>query len=553
MEAGSGSIVLSSDNLNIDEIYPFGRADGSKEDFDKFIPFTNQMAWGGLALRKDDISVPAIIGRKGSGKTYYLRRIEDHGIQRDDIYVVRSNSKAPDPELIRRLGSELDPNDGSSVWQLFWRRAIIFSLTSLFLCTRPSGEQSRFLGNVKISREEFYRRYSDIFDEDEFLTSIEIFTAANNILNRFANRDDLLEYLKLKWWSNLEGELGLALERCPPICYYLDHFDDDLRQGPGLFIDCQKGLYYTIQDLKKSDYFANRLHITTTMRDIVWAAVMESEHLTKQLDQYRAILHWSPAAARTYFGRKVALLPSQFAIMNNHDEVRSLESWLGFSEVENVDFGVTEEVFSYILRHTHNVPRELNLVGHRICMQIALVKEFGAPLSAREFREQVNYISGKFGAELLKVTQHYIASSAYSTRYVHEIYHGHTESNFHISAHVEKVLDAFLTDLGKDVFSFSELQTSLDRYQNEIAEEGDSAKYAQYKIENALWLQGLLGYRTYSEQNKLSEDIFHSNGNFDQLFIPRNQDHYVLHPSLKGNIKLKKAGERPIGGKWNHS
>lgn len=535
-----------------DDFFPFGRADGSKEDFDRFITFTNQVAWNGLALRKDDISVPAIIGRKGSGKTYYLRRLEDHGVQRKDIYVVRSNAKAPNPVKIRNIGSSLSANSGSSSWQTFWRRSILYALSSQFLCHKPTSEQKQYFGGIKVNKGELQRQYSDIFEDDTFQTSMGVFTAADIILNRYPEPDELEEYLALSAWPNFEGELAQLLEKCPPICFYLDHFDDNLRQAPGIFIDCQKGLFYAIQDLKKSNYFSNRLHVTTTMRDIVWAAVMESEHLTKAMDEYRSILHWNPRAAKVYFTEKVRSLHPQFAVKPNHAKEPSIETWLGFSEVENISRGVVEDVFSYILRHTHNVPRELNLVGHRICAEIALVKEFGESLSQREFRDSVNYVSRRFGAELLKVTQHYIASSAYSTKYMHELYHESEDVQLEITRHVERVLEEFLTDLGEDVFGQEHLAKSLGKFQHEIGFEGDSAKYEQFKLENALWLQGLLGYRQYTEKNRRSEDIFHSNGSFDQFFLPRNRDLYVLHPSVKENIMLNSAGDRPVGGVWSH-
>jgi hypothetical protein len=57
---------------------PFGDPDGARADIqtvmDKFVGFQGQKPWGGIASSPNDRTIRVIVGRKGAGKTVYLRR-----------------------------------------------------------------------------------------------------------------------------------------------------------------------------------------------------------------------------------------------------------------------------------------------------------------------------------------------------------------------------------------------------------------------------------------------------------------------------------------------
>ena len=78
---------------------PFGNPDGARASItqmnDGFIPFLNSAIWGGIATRKDDFTARVIVGRKGAGKTIYLRRIQDAATQDNSLYADEIQQNLP--------------------------------------------------------------------------------------------------------------------------------------------------------------------------------------------------------------------------------------------------------------------------------------------------------------------------------------------------------------------------------------------------------------------------------------------------------------------------
>jgi hypothetical protein len=120
-----------------DGINPFGEPDGSRQDFTEvnrgFVDFKDPTAWGGLATQPDDLSARILIGRKGSGKTLYLRRLRDWASRKADLYTAREEQSPPDSTLVVQFAYRCRGRVLSEVWSLAWNRAILRALTSQLL------------------------------------------------------------------------------------------------------------------------------------------------------------------------------------------------------------------------------------------------------------------------------------------------------------------------------------------------------------------------------------------------------------------------------------
>src|SRR3954452_8942074 len=101
-------MVTSSRRRRITHVSaPFGHPDGASGDLsevqDHFVDFSGGLAAGGLASRPDDRTVRVLVGKKGVGKTIYLRRLQASASDEASVFAADRESNPPSTEDVVRV------------------------------------------------------------------------------------------------------------------------------------------------------------------------------------------------------------------------------------------------------------------------------------------------------------------------------------------------------------------------------------------------------------------------------------------------------------------
>lgn len=539
----------------------FGDPDGAREDFRRFIPFEAGQAWGGLSTSKEDLSARIIVGAKGSGKTIYKRLLEGAATARGDLYVFPQTLQVPSTELVDKYGAyfsreassssniintdtvfhfseSIEDNQRTEQWQLLWRRAIFKSLASLFYAKRE-----RILEPAEnfISTEEFYDEFEELFGDRAYLTSESIFNQVNDIIFSNSSRSSIQRYLHSNLWESLERVILTNLRANRPVCYFIDAIDEDFRHSPSQWMDCQKGLFYTVMRLLKDPEIINSLHIFICIRDIVFSSVLQSEHGGRFLQsQHVRVLDWGPESASVFLRKKIEGLPSRFF---DSPRSRTVENWLGMKSIRNKVRRRHEKIEDYLLRHTRFFPRDINILGNALCKKIEECRAKKTVLSPEDIRQTVGRVSQFIGHEAIRICGNHLAVSSIPVS-GQQAFSNVAEEYPVVADWAATNLEDFIRCIGKDVFSASELRSALKDYQADFSDLAEKTKYMQYRIDTVLWQHGLLGYREHSTRGRCT---FYGTSENRPFFLPVDKQQYVFHPCLIDHLGITPVGSYPIG------
>jgi hypothetical protein len=510
---------------------PFGNPDGAKGDLRdvqaEFIDLPNRATAGDLASRPDDRTVRVLVGKKGVGKTIYLRRFQASASREDSVFAASRETTPPATQDILRITQLYDAATATESWGLIWRRAIQRSVITNLLC-RASLRQ-KLQPEIE---DELRNGTSNLIPAGRVPRPI--YAEVSDIIGSAHTAHKLDDYLKHRGWVEVEHWLARALHDAPPIYLYIDALDDHFQRAPMYWLKCQKGLFYEVMGMLE-DEMGSRLHVVVCIRDIVLSSVLRGEHGSRyRQSPHIRKLEWDFESARFFLLEKIRRLDKAFVLDPSTD---GIAGWLGRKQIYNHVREVDEQVEDYLLRHTRLIPRDIVLLGNALCQEIAKVKAAGGrELPAAVLRRVVGAAANGFADEQLRVCANQIAADQVPE---HGARNGSVDyfigSHEYSDGSAEQVV-GLLEETGKDRFDHPALLR--------LAERGREELNGYKHLLDALWQNGLLGYD--SMEPEASHAHFYASSEDDRFHLPTDKTSYVLHPCLPHRVRLEHTVSNPV-------
>ncbi len=527
MIARIGTLIKRGTTTDSDTVRESRRC---RADLDEFVAFEGQPRSAGLSTSRSDLTARVFVGRKGAGKTIYLRRQQAHAKEDDSLYVDAVQADFPPTHLVVAYNEAFDPVDQVEAWTRLWRRAIARSIFSHVIQTGYP-VYSHGVDRLLVMAD----TYSAIAPKRRTPTSV--YTELADLLTIGSFRSKRVDqYLGATLWSEFEHDLADVLARSKPISLYLDGLDEAFQQAPAPWLKCQQGLLIQVMRMLFGSVFRDRLHVAIGVRDIAYAAVLESEHGTRyRNEQHIRILDWDSEALKELLIQKINRLPSEFLMKPDDDD--PFIRWLGTGKIVNEVFDTEETVSDYLIRHARFIPRDIVQVGNDLCHGITVAKARNrTSLTDPQIREVVRTAARSFGNEQLLICANQIMidsiPKAASRSGPSDGYIGNTGYQRGLDARIRELVRTYLRD-------------RFDSYALEQFNEQGRLTIGQHvDLASVLWQNGLLGYE--SEPTPGSA-VFHSAATSEQLLVPQRKSQYFLHPCLTDSIDgLHVGGTKPV-------
>jgi hypothetical protein len=512
---------------------PFGNPDGSRaaieEVLEGFVNFGSPLVWGGLA-RDDDRKARVIVGRKGSGKTVYLRRLQAAAVKEDSLYADDIQQRVPSTESIVRFCQLFEGSIVDEKWTNLWRCAILSSVVSHLLNVSsltnliPPG----IVSDLKKEFEKILPIYKAPVTAYSQITQIIETNHTANMVRTFFNNP---------LWSALEWMIGEALKHCPPLCFFIDAVDEEFEHAPMYWLKCQLGLFYETMRMLREQKLGGRLHIFICIRDLVLSSVLRSEHRTRYFNEpHIRILNWNRNAISHLLTKKIEMLDDEH-FLGNPKKGKTLTALLGRETIKNSSRDTLEPVEQYLLRHTRLLPRDIIILGNRLCEEIQKAKRFSPdPQDEILIRSTVSEVARFIGDEQLIICGNQITSNAMPGDAARKLYSSLYTGDREYIGGVSDDLKKLISEIGKDRFSKKELENSRKKAADLFGESSDP-----YSV---LWQNGMLGYcEKYGRERRIR---FYSEEKMDEFRLPLDKDEYVFHSCLIDSVGIDAVGHSPV-------
>ncbi|WP_404351717.1 hypothetical protein LG324_03235 [Phycicoccus jejuensis] len=498
---------------------PFGKPDGASDDIN---PSRNGIVrfparFGGVARDPGDEKVRVVVGQLGSGKSLHLRRMQNHVAQDDssgDLATdVETNSQLT-TESVLKFAELLKLKGGNTEdWKALWKRGIIRSAATQILFSKhiqggagqDEGRQAlrrhlRFLGNPE--------------------TPHKVTQEVQLIIQSYDTERALRRYLSDKRWMDIDNYVADVLSQSAGLFLYIDDVDKNFRWAPALWIQCQRGLFYTVMDMLREERYRAKLHVVMALRDVAFSSVKVSEHAARYLDKTHInILSWNRASMDYLLEAKLRSLPEDYF---SDPESRSVQSWLGAASIRNSRSSAElEPLTQYLIRHTSMVPRDLIRMGNDLCTEIRASS--GGKPSAERIREIVS-ANGAAAAsrQAVQSANQALSDAIPPDAYRHDYDHVFLAPNMYALQEARDHVFAAIAAAPTEHFGPTELAAI-----ESLAKESFNSE--QVRMADTLWQQGLLGYVDASGSGH-----FYKVDSLDgsSLVVPRHSGvaHYVWNP-----------------------
>jgi hypothetical protein len=506
---------------------PFGDPDGAHSDLteliEKFVTFNGNLAWGGIGTKAHDRNVRVLVGKKGAGKTVYLRRLQASANDERSLYADCIRQDIPTTEMVTRFCHTFSNHVVSESWEQAWRKAILRSVVTHLLFDRKlrshvPDEYAELLKN------KFTRILSN------HITPVSVYSQLAQIINNHDTPHKFSRFFSDPSWADLEHTICCAIRSCPPICLYMDTIDDEFARAPFEWLQCQLGLFYAIMKFSRDHRLGDRIHITICIRDIVMSAVYRTEHTQRyRRDRHIRILDWDHESILRFLQCKLRYVPSEFRYERGR-KYTGTHAWLGFEKYITSD-GKEENIEDFIIRHTRYLPRDIIDIGNRICMEISKINScrWAPPSDWKLYVERlVRSSSREWGNEQLRICANQLASHdvpLYASRHGYgDFYVGH---HAYLDQPIEH-LKTLIRHLGQRSFQMSDIQRVRAELSELFPEEVDPM--------TVLWQNGLIGL--LRENDTEDKPNFYALESSSDFLLPKDARKYLLHPCLAEAVGL---------------
>lgn len=511
--AGSGGGFL--DRYHGDARF-FGDPDGSRANIADFVEIGELRRSSYTRSREERVRV--VVGRKGSGKTFFLKKLKADLKANTSTRLLNGEpatvAEAEQTELMStehviRVAHWFDDKILTEIWQQLWGRAILSSVATHLLHNRDIRDV------LSEEQESHLRRYfGPLLSGATWPRSP--FVTIRTLINGASSRRDLLRSLENPLWDDLEGYLGYLLEGSPPFYMIVDAIDEEFSNAPMYWMRCQKGLFYEVMRLLRHSRLGARLHIVISIRDLVLYSVFRSEHASRYVgDPHMRVLSWGFDAARAFVDAKLARLdPTLWR--GRPSPPANLQEWTGLKSITN-RFGNTEDLYSYALRHTQCLPRDVVLLGN--VLGPAIERAGIGSLTSTEFKAVIENIARLSGLQQISVAANQMVSDEIPAG---AAAHEYTDSYLSVKEYAidrAAILTEILQECSGTRISVSEM-LDLRTRAREILGAPD--------VGTILWQNGLLGLA-----GDQGGDVFFSLDRMGRLTLPDNPAGYVFHPSMR--------------------
>jgi hypothetical protein len=520
---------MTDDTLQRAAYGPFGVADGHRADIDSdaFVEIDPAIAHSGVASNPDDRIARVLVGKKGSGKTMYLRRFQADTGAEESVYTGVVDPSPPSTSEIVRFCQWYRSDDLTERWSHAWRTAILRSVCSHLLYAPSLGDY----GDIKV-RESLEDVAAELLPEVAAPRSV--YDQLSGLINTHHTGHHLEHTLRSPRWGDLEYWLGELLRDAPPIFFYLDAVDEEYAAAPNYWLRCQKGLFYQVMRLLRDPIFGGRLHVVIAVRDTVLASVLRTEHATRyRTDPHIRILGWDRPTIGYFLREKLGRLDPQY-VMREEAESRNVAAWLGRETVWNEARAVDERVEDYLLRHTRLLPRDVVLLGNALSAEVTRAKRAGRDVVGEDVvRRIVEAVAGWCGNEQLAVCGNQVLGDSIPRGIGRadnvETYIGSAE----YQRDLKDRIGSLILEVGRDQFDAKTLAELAERGRVELGDEID--------VPTVLWQNGLLGFGDVRQDS--GEWVFHGVEDLDRFHLPSDRMRYALHPCLLDALGFSGAGE----------
>lgn len=514
---------------------PFGNPDGARADIneieDSFL-FSYLVAPSTTVPEDDLLKKRFFVGVKGSGKTFYLRRVyslikgKNSGVYLADEIEMSLNCT----EHVVRFCNFFGRNIVSEKWEKLW------------CCTIYTYLIMRYLFDEKLEEycgEEYKEKLEKYFEKINIpirrpLGVYQILQYYLMILDTAYKANNFMEE---PIWFCIELDIKDLIKYSPEIYILLDSVDEEYEHAPAFWLQCQKGLFYANMHFLESGIFGEKLHIVVSMRTNVFASVIRSEHSGKYVRESHILyLNWNYKNICYFLEEKISNLDNCYFMKDLSgikNEDKNICTWLGIEKIHNEARGIDEDIKTYIVRHTRLTPRDIVIV----CNHLAELKKTYSSDKALNIEEYVKHIVHEdaklFGDELITVCAKQI-NSAFITSEVgkYNSADGFIANDIFRESSRRKI-KTILQTIQSDRLTYEEIRI-LDQEANEIFGQ-------KCYLSDILWQNIALGY--YDEHSK--KTIFFTRHLEVEPILPKNKTKYVMKTCLLDALDIMKVGPIP--------
>lgn len=515
--------------------FPFGDPDGARADLvdvmQGFVAFRSHPAWGGIATNADDRKVRVIVGKKGSGKTVYLRRLQVSTLTEESVFSQSIQSDIPTTTQILEFCEICQGEQITEKWRELWRAALLSSLLTLFLY---KGFFSDYLPRKR--RDQAIIKFRSILPESELPHSA--YDMLGYFISKFHTSSQFDNFMQQSIWVELQQELSEILKSSPPVFYYLDAVDEEFAHAPMEWHQCQKGLFYAVMRLlRKSGPLGNHFHVTICIRDIVFSSILRSEHAGRYRNApHICKLNWDTTRISYFLERKIEKLADKY--FDDPKEPRTLKNFLSLEKIHNKGRDIDEDPLSYIVRHTRFLPRDVVELGNNLA-RAKLARRTNGKIDGNAWEDSIRTIVSRnarsFAEEQLSVCANQLASHErpiFSARHdYHELYTAGKEYIASKAIFFKEIIQC----VGSEMFPPEKLQEVRSSLSDRLPDNVDP-----FAI---LWQNGLIACQFRKEDKQF---CFFSLDDRDDFLLPEDASMFAFHSCINDAVRIKINSPQPI-------